>query len=232
MIKTFLIFIVGAGLLACSSVSNIIVNNEQIKVNDSAKNNSHIDSIILPYRSDLDKEMNIVIATSEQNFLQKSEVLNNWVADALLHSQIKNTRLEAPTFCLLNTGGIRSSINKGDVTVGDLFKLMPFDNLVVWVKMPVSSITSIEKYIIAKGIEPISGARLEKGKLIIDGLNDNTTHFWIITSDYLANGGDEMYFFKENISSNITDVLMRDALILEAKEQSVLIRDTTNRIIF
>lgn len=230
----FIICLLGAGLMACSSYNTIKVENEQIKVDNSVQNNTIIDSLILPYRKDLEKEMNEVLAIAEIDFLVQRPCgnLNNWVADALLDYQVKKIKLDAPVFCLLNTGGIRSSINKGNVTRGDLFKVMPFDNFIVYVKMPVSSLTEIEKYLISSGGEPISGARLEKGKLILDEVDKSKDYIWIITSDYLVNGGDKMTFFKQNIEIVSSDVLLRDILLLTAKEQTILKSDSISRITF
>ena len=55
--------------------------------------------------------------------------------------------------------------------------------------------------------------------------------FWVITSDYLMKGGDNMEFFKKRTETNLTGKLMRDALITEAREQKELYVDTTMRII-
>lgn len=235
MIKyLFIVYLIGAGLMACSSYNTIIVDNEQIEIDNSVANNTRIDSLILPYRMDLEKEMNEVLAIADIDFLVQRPCgnLNNWVADALLDYQIKKMKMDAPVFCLLNTGGIRSSINKGSVTRGDLFKVMPFDNILVAVKMPLASLTEIEKYLAASGGEPIAGARLEKEKLILDEIDNEKDYVWIITSDYLVNGGDKMTFFKQNIEIVSSDVLLRDILLLAAKEQVNLKCDSISRIIF
>lgn len=234
MIRIFLFIFFGAGLLACSSVSKIVVVNEQIAIDNYSVNNSSIDSIISPYRTELNKEMKEVIAVSEVDFLVSRPCgnLNNWVTDVLLNSQIKNMKSDEPIFCLINTGGIRSTINKGEVTLGDFYKVMPFDNLIVWVKMPISSLVEIESYLKSTGGEPIAGALFQNGKLVINGMNEQSNYFWIVTSDYLFNGGDKMTFFKQNLEFKVTDVLMRNALISGAKEQRILIQDTTNRIFF
>lgn len=220
--------------MACSSYDEIVVENEQILIDTTVTKNSRIDSLILPYRTDLEKEMNEIIAVAERNFLVERPcgLLNNWVVDALLSSQLKTTSFDAPVMCLLNTGGIRSSINKGNVTLGDVFKVMPFDNTIVCVKMPVSSIVDIEKYLTTTKGEPIAGAKLEKGKLLINDMNEKSPYFWIISSDYLVNGGDKMTFFEQKISSKTINVLMRDVLISTAKEQKTLICDSTIRITF
>jgi 2',3'-cyclic-nucleotide 2'-phosphodiesterase (5'-nucleotidase family) len=156
----------------------------------------------------------------------------NWVADAVFANQTKMVRLSEPIFCLLNTGGIRSTINKGEVTLSDMFKLMPFDNEIVWVRMPASSITDIESFIRNSGGEPISNARVEQGKLVINGWRETTTSFLVITSDYLLNGGDKASFFAKRLEVNFTGKLMRNALIEEARQQKELQIDTVSRISF
>ena len=98
--------------------------------------------------------------------------------------------------------------------------------------MPISSLVEIESYLKSTGGEPIAGALFQNGKLVINGMNEQSNYFWIVTSDYLFNGGDKMTFFKQNLEFKVTDVLMRNALISGAKEQRILIQDTTNRIFF
>lgn len=196
--------------------------------------NVHIESMIMPYRDSLSLEMNEIIANSQTDFSVKrpNSNLGNWVADALFVNQTKAVRLSSPIICLLNTGGIRSTINKGQVTIGDMFKLMPFDNEIVWVELPVSVIPEIEEYLKKSGGEPISNCTLKNGKLVFNNWNENASTFWVITSDYLMNGGDKMAFFSKKINVNNTGVLMRDALITEARVQTVLQEDTTIRISF
>lgn len=234
MIKHFSILIFGAGLLACSSVNTLSVEPKTVKLDDSFKSNAGIDSMIMPYKDSLSVEMNVVIAKAETDFVvaRPGSNLGNWVADAIFVNQTKTVRLSMPTLCLLNTGGIRATLNKGDISMGDMYKLMPFDNEIVWVKLPISVLPEIEAYLIKSGGEPIAGARLVNGKLEIGSWRPESTHFWVITSDYLMNGGDKMTFFQKKEDVNLTGKLMRDALITEAKEQQVLVEDPTVRISF
>lgn len=203
-------------------------------MNNTLSGNLRIDSIVGPYKESLDAEMNEVIAVAMDDFIPErpSGTLNNWSADVVLHSQISKARLEAPTICILNTGGLRTSINKGKVTIGDIFKVMPFDNEVVWVKMPVSSIPEIEEYMKLRNGEPIAGAKIIDGKLIINGLSKGKDHFWIITSDYLMNGGDNMTFFEKSLERSYTGKLLRDVMIDQAREQKELIPVVENRMQF
>jgi hypothetical protein len=66
----------------------------------------------------------------------------------------------------------------------------------------------------------------------MNGLLERHTHFLVITSDYLLNGGDNMTFFRQAVEKTPTGMLIRDVLIEEARSQGVLIADTTNRMQF
>ena len=232
MIQKIIVIFLGAGLLACSSVSVKYGSGTKIAVDDTYAPNEEVESMIRPYRDSMQAEMNVVIARSDTNFIVERPCgnLNNWVADAILQSQIGQARLEAPTFRLLNTGGIRATLNKGNITIGDIFKIAPFDNEIVWVKMPIAALQLIENYLIKSGGEPIAGASMKDGQLVVDGVNEATTHCWIITSDYLYNGGDNMSFFQQKLDVSFTGILMRDALIHEAKQQGVLVSNPENRM--
>ncbi|MCE2683049.1 MAG: hypothetical protein LW704_08855 [Cryomorphaceae bacterium] len=80
--------------------------------------------------------------------------------------------------------------------------------------------------------EPIANARVEKGKLMVNGMRDGVTHFWVITSDYLMNGGDKATFFNKRTEVNRTGRLVRDALMSEIERVGTISADTTLRITF
>ena len=232
--KFLFILIIGAGLWACSSVSVKSVNQESIPVKGEEQANSKIEAEIKPYRDSMKAEMNEVIAVADTNFIVERPFgnLNNWVADAVFVGETKTIRMTLPFFALLNTGGIRATINKGNVTIGDIFKIAPFDNEIVWVKMPISSLSKIEEYLKKSGGEPLANAKLVNGKLIVNGKMKDATEIMIITSDYLANGGDNMNFFEDRIEIIPTGKLLRDVLIQEARIQGTLQSNPENRITF
>lgn len=224
--------LLGAGFWACSSANIVHVKAEMKPVVAALDTSSSIDSIVRPYHDTLQQQMSEVIAEATVDFVGGRPVssLGNWVTDALFANQTKFIRLSTPVFCLLNTGGLRASINKGPVTLGDLYKLMPFDNELVWVRLPANSLNDIAIYLKTSGGEPLSNASISKGKLLVNGWRDTTSSFWVITSDYLLNGGDKMTFFQKKMEVNHIGKLLRDALIEEARFQQVLQIDSTIRI--
>ena len=52
----------------------------------------------------------------------------------------------------------------------DLYKVMPFDNSIVWVKLPLSTLHKISIYLKSSGGEPISNVQMQSGKLILKGI--------------------------------------------------------------
>lgn len=231
MLRYFIYIILGAGLLACSSVSVIQVEADYIPV-DEVSHSARIDSIVSPYRDSLENEMNVVIGHASENFEKgrPNGSLNNWAADAVYQHEVKTMDQNRPIFSLLNVGGLRNPISKGDVTVGDIFRLMPFDNEVVWVELPIESLEEVSAYLMKSGGEPIGGTRFEDGKILLNGVNDQTGSFWIITSDYLMNGGDNMSFFEKKISYRYANVLLRDLFIAVVKSQGEMIYNDEERI--
>ena len=228
MILRKLIFIfAGAGLWACSSHLVVNTNVSKEPVSKTIVADSSLNAFISPYKDSLDKRINEVLAMAEVDFIVQRPASNlmNWVANALFINQTKTVRLSQPVVCLLNTGGIRSSIGKGNVTLGDIYKVMPFDNTVVWIELPISVLPEIEAYLNKSGGEPMANLSLIEGKLSFISSPENPTHFWVITSDYLMNGGDKMNFFSKRTNINETGKLLRDVLIEEARNQGTLRTD-------
>jgi len=234
-LKISIAILCGAGLLACSSVNIISLENQQIAITQEYEKANAIDSIVSPYRIELNKEMLEVIAYAPKDFERgkPNGSLNNWSTDAIYNSQKEKIDNAKPSFCLLNWGGLRNSINQGEVTLGDIFKLMPFDNEIVIVELPMSSLTKIESYLKKRNGEPISGARIMGGSFVFEKA-DRKKHetFLVVTSDYLMNGGDDMTFFEDKINVQYVGELMRDAMIRIAKEQKTLVWNDDQRIIF
>lgn len=227
----FLLF--GAIALIGCTTAITIRTQQQIDVESNTKNAESILEIIEPYQKELALKMDIEIAKSEVNYIVERPCSNlmNWIADAVFTNQTKNIKLSGPVFCLLNTGGIRSSLGIGPVTLGDVYKLMPFDNSIVWVKLPIKELSSIESYITESGGEPISNIHIKSDRIEFNGFDrSEATEFWVITSDYLLSGGDRMDFFQKGTEIIQTDVLIRDALIEEVKIQGILINDEDKRI--
>jgi 2',3'-cyclic-nucleotide 2'-phosphodiesterase (5'-nucleotidase family) len=230
MFKHVIFFLIGASLLACSS--HLTLSGTKVPLNIDSNEKQEVSSFISPFKDSMDRAMNLILAESSISMEvgRPSSLLGNWASDALFVNQTRTVRLLEPIFCLLNTGGLRSSIGKGPVTLGDIFRIMPFENSVVWLRLPISSLDKIEYYLQQSGGEPISNASMMNGKLMVNGVSENTQFIWVITSDYLANGGDRMDFFQDAVERSDKKTLLRDVFIEEAKTQKNLIVSSEKRI--
>jgi len=172
--------------------------------------------------------MSKVLVISNEDFPKergKPETkLGNLVADLSL--EIAN-KLYQPIdgnnidLCLLNFGGLRSSLPKGEITRGKIFELMPFENELVVVTITEANFIKLLTYIKDVGGQPISGEiklsfndnnkEEENLKQLLD--KSGTSEFKILTSDYLANGGDKMNFFLNPAKIETLGVKLRDAII-------------------
>ena len=95
---------------------------------------------IAPYKSGMDKTMNEVLNTSDVAMTKDvpEGLLGNFVADLILK---KANDYYAPddgakvSICILNNGGLRTPLPKGDITRGKVFELMPFENEMVFIQL-------------------------------------------------------------------------------------------------
>jgi 2',3'-cyclic-nucleotide 2'-phosphodiesterase (5'-nucleotidase family) len=174
--------------------------------------------------------MNEVLAISEEALTkdQPEGNLGDFVADCLLEKTkifYKNKGLEVNAL-MMNNGGLRTSLPKGDITKGKIFELMPFDNELVLISIKGNKINEILNFICEKGGVPVSGIKMEIDKnkkptkvLINDLPIDTNKTYGIISSDYLAEGGDNINFFRE-CTKNYSGILVRDAIIDHCRELS------------
>jgi len=179
--------------------------------------------IISPYKNQIDVKMNEIIGYSDYSLSkgQPEGLLNNYISDLVLnyirtHYTKNNKNYDITVF---NNGGLRASLPRGAIKVGDIYKLMPFENEVVVLELSGEQFYELIKYIVASGGVPFSGMRILASKQEIISVNINNQEFdknktyTVITSDYLANGGDKMHFFSNPISYTNLDILLRDLII-------------------
>jgi 2',3'-cyclic-nucleotide 2'-phosphodiesterase (5'-nucleotidase family) len=229
----FFAILQGAGLMACSSVDSVYVQTDRAVVSTDLAKDGELEQLIAPYKNQLSKEMDQVIGYASDNLVNNRPEgsLGNFIVDATMAYLEDLEIIPANQYiCLMNTGGLRSPIAMGDITVGDIYKLMPFDNSIVVTKLPMSSFDSICTYLQRSGGEPISGFSLNSKKCsLTNSVNADT--LYVVTSDYLFNGGDRMTFFESHYSAKNTGILQRDLLIDYVKENDTIRASIEGRII-
>lgn len=143
----------------------------------------------------------------------------NWFTDLMLAA-----RPEAQV-ALTNGGGLRADMPAGDLTYGQLFEAMPFDNRFALVDVKGSHLRSLVSTNMQRGGGILSWGglaakgRCKAGKLDLSisvggkPLDDNKA-YKLVTSDFLASGGDGLVgrLKLPDGAITITDVIIRDAI--------------------
>ena len=221
-------------LFACSSVTKIkSVQTSVIEFNavDTPNEDSAAISEITPYKIGVEREMKGVLIYSEQAMMKgyPEGLLGNFVADLTLKkardycirtgSDLDPKQSRGVDFCVLNNGGLRASLPKGEITKGNIFEVMPFGNEVVIVTLSGEKTKELLDFIAQRGGMPISGMKIGirdhmPVNVMIDGKPfDIKNNYRIATSDYLASRGGKWDFFSDPIDIDFLKYKLRDAII-------------------
>lgn len=191
-----------------------------MEVGENISADSTYASLISPYKHRVDSIMNVVLgkASAPLTEAKPESSLGNFAADAV-RIAAGNMLGKNIDLCILNYGGLRIDLNKGPITVGNIFELMPFENEMVVLRLTGDQVRNLLNEVVKAGGEPISGARLrsfdDRAVDVIVGAQPirNDQNYWIATSDYLQNGGGNMPTLWNADSVIYTDLKIRDALI-------------------
>jgi len=233
-VKRFGLFLTFLLLLSCGTKRYNVsrIEGREIGITQGAGTNAEIENLIKPYRENIDKDMNVILAYAPQTLDKSGQwqcTIGNLMADVTLDSGnrvFEKREGKKIDICLLNFGGIRSIIPQGNVTTRTAFEVMPFENRIVVAELKGEQILEMVNYIIAdKKAHPISGLTFSIAKdgtaknIAIKGtvVNADKTYF-VVTSDYLINGGDKMDFFKKAKNTYDLDYKLRNVLIDYFKE--------------
>ena len=174
-------------------------------------------SVIKPYGDSVSKLMNVVIGFN-QVILERKKPANSlgyFITDAYLEMarQKTNTGVDA---AFMNSGGIRlPELPAGAVTQGKIFELMPFDNLMVQVKMKGDVLKQyLDTLAAGEGIIQ-SGMTMQiinkSAREIRVGNKplDPNAEYTIVHSDYVVMNSNLL----KNLNRTTNGYLLRDAII-------------------
>jgi 2',3'-cyclic-nucleotide 2'-phosphodiesterase (5'-nucleotidase family) len=211
--------------IACSAqkssttfvTDSVLYNNYTI--NTTLRVDSNVIKMLQPYSDSLKKSMNIVIGFSNATLYKKQpeSALGNFMADCMKIMAEKkfHTHVDA---AFINNGGIRSYLPKGNITIGNVYEIMPFDNLIVLLQIKGNVLQEFLNLQAEAGGWPVAGIRIKiKSKKVQEAFINNqpldvNATYTIAVSDYIANGGDNCTMLKGLPVINI-NYLYRDALI-------------------
>lgn len=153
--------------------------------------------------------------------------IGDWMSDIMRNAA-------GTDFAFTNAGGIRADVTKGDITVGTIYTIMPFDNTLFTMKLTGAKIKDLLE----------QGAKLEKGMIQFSGLKftydstlpvgsrvttmtkldgtpiDTGATYTVVTNDFMATGGDNFLAFKDGTDRVNTYRLIRDEMIKWVKAET------------
>ncbi|MBC7566950.1 MAG: 5'-nucleotidase C-terminal domain-containing protein [Pedobacter sp.] len=212
-------------LFACKGKYQITqTKRAEYNINNDLPVDSNIIKTYNPYKVQMEAEMNKVIAHSNvlmskvESDKNPESLLSNFFADATFHEAQKidnNIDFAIPT----SKGGLRMDISKGEVTMSNIFETMPFENELIVFTLSGTDTQNLINFIALNNGEPVSGLRMKivdkkpvnitiKGKPF-----DASKSYRILTTDYLAGGGDNFQSFKKPIDKKHLGLKVRTALI-------------------
>ncbi|MCA6448754.1 MAG: 5'-nucleotidase C-terminal domain-containing protein [Chitinophagaceae bacterium] len=206
---------------SCTSTQPVTtVQYKDYRIERSVRSDTAIVSLLAPYGAALNESMNKVIGFSNNQLSAKQPEsgLGNFMADCMrIMAEKKFGRKVDAGF--MNQGGIRSYIPKGNITVGRIFELMPFDNLLVLQEVKGAVLQQFLDKMASDGGWPVSAGLtmgIQDKKAVNVQINgkplDIAAVYVIANSDYVANGGSDCEMLRRIPQQN-KGYLMRDALI-------------------
>lgn len=217
---------------ACKSTYISSVSYKNTSVDEQVNNiDSNLVSIYLPYKNKLDIDMNRIISVCEIDMVKNKPEsgLTNLLADLLLEEGKDKARNQSlnfvPEVSFFNYGGIRTGLQKGNITVGKAFELMPFENEMVFVQLTGAQLQQFYDLIAESGGGSVGGVRFvisnRKAKnIIVSGKSlQPENKYWMVTNDYTANGGDDFIVLRQRLDFKSTGIKIRDVIIRNFEKQ-------------
>lgn len=216
----------------CGACSSYFVTTDQkhalVRIDSLVEPSPAIVALTAPYREQMEAEMNRVIGQSTVRMTkpgnQPETLLGNFFAEVLL-SETK--KIDPDVQIAFGTkGGLRIELPKGEITVGHIYELMPFENKVSILELSGESIGTLADYIAGSGGQPVAGMRMKiKDAKAVDvtingqRLNKNKI-YKLVTYDYLANGGDNSRGLTQSVSRIDLELQVRECLLQFIEDQT------------
>ena len=162
-LKRFFGVLFSIALLCSSCHSNYKISSIEgrvVKVDSKwdQQSDSTALAVLAPYKAIVDSLMNSVVGISSQRMEKggPESLLSNLVADVLKESSA--ALIGKPTdIGLINMGGLRSDLPAGNITRGDIFEILPFENSLCILTLDGKTLKDLFNQIAYRRGEGISG---------------------------------------------------------------------------
>ena len=231
----WLVFVLLA-LSACHSTNTLVrydYQNHPVNLLTDSITDEAYERILQPYKNKMSDELSEVISFSDTSLIayRPESPLSNFISDLILkygrNYAIENGLRLKVSFSLVNNGGLRTSLPAGKITVRDIYELTPFENEPVLLRLKGEQVKELADHITIRGGEGVGGIAFGMdGDIAVNIQIDNhplaeDSVYWMITNDYIANGGDGMKVLTGALERIDTGAKVRDLLIDELKKMKM-----------
>ena len=215
----------GSNYANCSySVDSIVCKKLHPEDYDLTGYGKEMAKLIKPYADSVVATMNEVIGHAPM-LMEKGRpqgTLSNFAADALraMGEQIYGHAMDLG---LTNNGGLRNVLPDGDVSVGTMYSIFPFENELTILEMKGSDVLDLINSLAGKKLEAMSGMnvtleldgdRVYASSIKVGGKPvDPERIYYVATIDYLAEGNSGMGALTKAVKTTKTGILLRDMMI-------------------
>lgn len=212
-------FVIGTGVSCKTSYKTSSVRHHSYSITDSLEKDRSFIPFLSVYRDSLQKKMSQIIGTvpSTLESGRPESTLGNFMTDAMLTMAIEKFKTHVDA-SFMNPGGIRlSQIPAGSLTTGKIYEIMPFDNIIVVLKIKGSVLIEFLQLIASHRGWPVAGItyKVKERKaidiIIRDKPIDPVEEYTIAIPDFIANGGENADMLKP-IPQISMGYLYRDAI--------------------
>lgn len=160
---------------------------------------------------------------------EQLSLLGQWTADVMREATNADIAFQ-------NAGGIRTNIPAGNITMGKLYEVFPFDNTLVTVEMTGAQVMKVLHHGIKNS--NVNMVQFSGLKVVYDGSQgddqrivatladgrplDLTKTYKLVTNDFMAAGGDNFIMFKDGNHQTDTYIPLRDMFVMAIKKLTVI----------
>lgn len=212
---------------------------ELIALDPASGTDPAIQAVVDRHAEAVGKAFDVVVATAAAPLTRGAggeSGLGSWMADCYREQADVQVGVQ-------NGGGIRADIQKGPVTLRNLFNVMPFDNRLIRLRMKGRDVREVFDHAVGhRRTGQVSGASVEyalaepPGRRILRAEVggrplDETGDYSVVALDFIVAGGDHYASFARAEETSATGLLARDALLNCAKRQGVIAPPPPGRLL-
>ncbi|MEK7287764.1 MAG: 5'-nucleotidase C-terminal domain-containing protein [Elusimicrobiota bacterium] len=187
--------------------------------------------VVTPFKDMVDRKLAEVLGETKVDLTSSREgesVLGNIIADCMREAVRADIAMQ-------NSGGIRSSISAGTVTLRHLYNVLPFDNTIYTMTLTGSQVKEVLEASLSDAVIRLQTSGLifrydmtrPKGRRLTEVMVGKkpilvTKNYTVATNNFLADGGDGYKTFLNGSLRKDTKTVLRDSMAQWIKKHTPL----------